>query len=72
MKQPKVHITDINGKDFGIKNVTELNWDNYGYLHSITVDFMGDGTDLMVMLDYKETEIYTNLHGNLKGELIYD
>jgi hypothetical protein len=72
MKQPKIHITDIHGKDFGIKKVINLEWNTSGKLVKITVDFMGEYRDLMGMYDIDSTDIFTNVHGNLKGELIFD
>ena len=69
MKQPTIRIKDVNGKDYGIKNVTQLNWSRRGNISSIVVDFMGDGRDLMFMMDYDSDGIFRNQFNNLEGKL---
>jgi hypothetical protein len=71
MKQPKIQITDIHGEDWGVKKVTHLGWNINGNLVEIKVDFMGNYYDLMVMYDIDCTGTFTNIHGNLKGKLIF-
>jgi len=53
-----------------LKKVTNIGWNPDGELVEITVDFMGEYRDLMVMYDINCTGSFTNVHGNLKGELI--
>lgn len=70
MKRPKIHIVNIHGVDWGIKDVTQLNWDQYGNIDMLYVDFMGNYSDLMLMRYDPAIECFVNTHGNLRGNLI--
>lgn len=39
MKQPRMRVTDIYGKDYGYKKIMEMAWDNEGNLWFVTIDF---------------------------------
>jgi len=73
MKQPKVKVTDINGKEWGFKKVTSMNWDHLGNLWMISVDFMETGIsgEMSPFYDYDRTGEFVNRHGNLKAKLIF-
>lgn len=66
MIQPKVKITDINGQDFGIKNVLGVFWDANGVIIGIEVYF-GNKT---IFIDHNKNGIFTNPKGNLKCEFV--
>ena len=68
MKQPKIKITDIHGKDWGVKNVKTLHWNLDGKLNTIQVDF----TETMDMYDIDDKGVFTNTHGNMKGVIIWE
>lgn len=74
MKQPKIKITDTNGKNWGHRKIISMNWNNIGVLWLITVDFMesGNSNDFATFYDYDNTSEFTNIHGNLKGIIIVD
>lgn len=72
MKQPKIHITDIHNQDWGMKNVSTVHWNIDGEISSIQIDFMGNQYDLMDMYDIDNTGVFTNTHGNLKGQIIWE
>jgi hypothetical protein len=72
MKQPKIKITDTNGKDWGYKKVMSMNWDNDGRLWVVNVDFMESGNSNEFSPFYNYTGEFTNVHGNLKGEIVFD
>jgi hypothetical protein len=38
MKQPNIKI-ECNGKNWGIKKVLSINWNHYGFIESIFVQF---------------------------------
>lgn len=67
MKQLTIDIKDVkNNSSYGIKNITQLNWDRNGLLYCIEVDFMGNDIDNMVMYrDINADGIYYNQHKNL-------
>jgi hypothetical protein len=71
MKQPKMKIIDIHGKEWGEKNVRSINWDHSGNLWVVNVDFMGDDNSNGFLPFYNYTGEFVSVHGNLKGELIY-
>jgi hypothetical protein len=68
MKQPKIKITDIHGKDWGIKKVKTLHWNLDGKLNTIQVDF----SRTMDMYDLDDEGVFTNPHGNMKGVIIWE
>jgi hypothetical protein len=68
MKQLQIHITDEN-KDWGIKNIMQINWNHEGKIHSILVNFY-DSNDLMIMFDYNNDNNFINTFGNLKGKIL--
>lgn len=72
MKQPKIKITDTNGKDWGYKKVMSMHWDNDGRLWVVNVDFMESGNSNEFSPFYNYTGEFTNVHGNLKGEIVFD
>jgi len=69
MKQPKIHIKDIYGSDFGIKNVKTLYWDEEGKLTRIKVDFSGT-MDMYIDNDINNGLYFKNSHNNLVGNII--
>jgi hypothetical protein len=74
MNQPKINIVDKHGKTYGPKNVISLNWNNDGHLWMILVDFMGSKSsdDFSPFYDYDNTGEFVNVHGNLKGTIIFN
>ena len=70
MKQPKIKITDTNGKDLGCKKVMSMNWDSDGRLWVVSVDFMEDGNSNEFLPFYNYTGEFVDVHGNLKGEIL--
>jgi hypothetical protein len=72
MKQPKIHIVDKNGTDFGVKDVVTLSWNLDGVLSAIQVDFMGKHRDLMPMYIIDGNPVFINPYGNLMGRIIWD
>ncbi len=70
MKQLEIHITDTNGKDWGNKKITLLNWQR-GEIRYIEVDWYEIDRDNMSM--YLEADGYfKNTHQNLIGKIIYN
>jgi hypothetical protein len=67
MKQPKIHITETNDKDWGIHNVKSITWHTQGYITVIQVDF-----NLLeyISLYNKFDGTYVNEWKNLIGKLI--
>jgi hypothetical protein len=72
MKQPKMKITDINGKDWGCKKVISMNWDDGGNIWMVTIDFMDNGNSNDFAHLYNYTGELVDAHGNLKGEIVFD
>lgn len=71
MKQPKMRIKDLNGKDWGDKKVISLHWSN-SLLWIIIVDFMDDGNSSDYLAFYiKDRGKYISENENLIGELIF-
>jgi hypothetical protein len=72
MEQPKIHITDIHGKDWGVKKVMSCNWDEDETLWVISLNFMGTGNsnDYAPFYDYERDGEFKNSHGNLIGKLV--
>lgn len=74
MKQLKIKITDVNGKDWGYKKIMSMSWDNQGNLYMIMVNFMESdiASNFAPFYDYNNTGEFTNNAGNLKGKIIYN
>lgn len=72
MKQLKIKITDTNGKDWGYKKVMSMNQDNYGRLYMVIIDFMEFGNSNEFSPFYNYTGEFINVHGNLKGKIVFD
>lgn len=79
MKQPKIHVTDINGNtDWGLKPVKAIHWGSDNEISSVSVDFMenGNSNDYSPFYNYSHLLIeegeLINAHGNLKGVLIFE
>ena len=74
MKQPKMEITDINGKHWGQKKIMSLNWSSDGKLVSAGVNFMNfrHSSDLAIFYDYIGNGEFINTHKNLKGTIIFE
>ena len=71
MKQPKMRIKDLNGKDWGDKKVTSMHWNN-SLLWIIIVDFMDDGDSSGHLAFYiKDNGKYISENENLIGELSF-
>lgn len=72
MKQPTIDLVNGN-KNFGFKNVSQLQWDKFGNLWYIVVDIYGDGSNELEMYQTAEDkELYKNIHGNLIGKIKFD
>jgi hypothetical protein len=72
MKQPKMKVTDSNGKDWGCKKVMSMNWDNVGKLWVVSIDFIESGLSYEFISFYNHSGEFKNVHGNLKGEIVVD
>lgn len=72
MKQPNIQITDINGKDWGCRNIISMTWGNNGKLWCVIVDFMNTGKsiDFLALYDYEGIGEFTNSNDHLKGVII--
>ena len=72
MKQLEIRITDIHGKNWGIKKVMSCNWDEEGNLWVVNVNFMetNNSNDYAPFYDYKNSGKFNNISGNLIGKLI--
>lgn len=66
MKQLNIKITDIHGKDWGVRKIKTLCWNLEGNLNTIQVDFSGT----MDMYDLDNEGIFTNPQGNMKGVIV--
>ena len=69
MKQPKIHITDINGKDWGVFDIMQLNWQN-DKINSVLVNWYKSKTNSDYMSMYLYDNKFKNSHKNLIGELL--
>jgi hypothetical protein len=72
MKRPKIHIVNIHGEDFGVKNVEGVHWNENGNIDMLYVDFMEIYSDFMLMRHDAATDSFMNTHRNLIGKLIID
>lgn len=71
MKQPKMRIKDLNGKDWGDKKVTSMHWKD-SLLWCIIVDFMDDGNSNDYLAFYiKDKGKYISENDNLIGEIAF-
>lgn len=72
MKQPKIRIKDLNGKDWGDKKVVSMHWKD-SLLWLIVVDFMDDGNSNDYLAFYiKDSGKYISENDNLIGELSFN
>lgn len=71
MKQPKMRIKDLNGKDWGDKKVISMHWKD-SLLWLIVVDFMDNGNSNDYLAFYiKDKGKYISENDNLIGELSF-
>ena len=71
MKQPKMRIKDLNGKDWGDRKVISMHWNN-SLLWLIIVDFMDDGNSNAYLAFYiKDKGKYISENDNLIGEMSF-
>jgi hypothetical protein len=68
MKQLQIHIKDEH-RDWGMKNIMQINWNDQGKINSILVNFY-NSSDLMVMFDYNNDNNFVNTFGNLQGKIM--
>ncbi len=68
INQPTINITDVDGKDWGERVVTQLNWDKNDTIYCIIIDWYANGGQTMAMYlenDGKYYNTYKNLFGTL-------
>lgn len=72
MKQPFMLVTDNQGNDYGLKKVMLIRFDDNGILCMVSIDFMesGNSNDFSPFYNKGDGE-FTNIHGNLKGKIIF-
>jgi hypothetical protein len=70
MNQPKIHIVEDNGKDWGIYDVKAVFWDVKNTITSIRIDFIEHPFYSHTYFYNQYNGTFKNSHGNLIGNLI--
>jgi hypothetical protein len=68
-RQPKLHVTDFKGKDYGEYNVVALWWDEHGKIISAQIYFE---KQMMIMSRKKKIDFFVDSHSKLRATIKFN